>query len=71
MIIAHCCRVLEEVGLIESSDLTQLEKEGIEIEIKYAGFVKRQQASFDLTAAPSTYTSMDLKNVQINKLNMR
>jgi tRNA U34 5-carboxymethylaminomethyl modifying enzyme MnmG/GidA len=45
--ITHCCRVLEDVGLMEMSDLTTLEKEGIEVEIKYAGFVKRQQAELN------------------------
>jgi len=32
---------------MEKSNLTELEKEGIEVEIKYAGFVKRQQAELN------------------------
>ena len=37
------CRVLEDVGLLQPSQLSLLEEEAIEVEIKYSGFVKRQQ----------------------------
>lgn len=37
------CSVLEALGLIGESNLSALEKEAVEVELKYAGFVKRQQ----------------------------
>ena len=38
-----CCRALESMGMGPSSELTAMEREAVEIEIKYAGFVKRQE----------------------------
>lgn len=37
------CSVLEDLGLIDDNKLPPLEKEAVEVELKYAGFVKRQQ----------------------------
>ncbi len=34
---------MEELGLIADSNLSTTEKEAVEVELKYAGFVKRQQ----------------------------
>ena len=40
---AVLCSVLEGLGLLQPCNLSPLEKEAVEVELKYAGFVKRQQ----------------------------
>ena len=65
------CRLLEELELGPSDDLTATEKEAIEIEIKYAGFVRRQESELaHMEAAHARKLDPDLDYSSITTLSM-
>lgn len=64
-------RILEGLGLIEESNLSLLEKEAVEIELKYSGFIKRQQKELDqMVAQHSRRLPLDLDYQSIATLSL-
>ena len=49
--VCMICRVLQQIGLVDVCDLTKLEEEAIETEIKYSGFIRRQQLELSRSEA--------------------
>lgn len=65
------CSTLEGLGLIEESKLSSLEKEAVEIELKYSGFVKRQQRELlQMEAQQSRKLPVDLDYQSIPTLSL-